>query len=70
MKEYIAKEPPLGEKIIVDIIALLMENIFTGGIYRQVRDFYADLTWKENGTRISSKEIHIKAPWPDFLLSF
>lgn len=70
VKEYIAKEPPLGEKIIVDIIALLMENIFTGGIYRQVRDFYADLTWKENGTRISSKEIHIKAPWPDFLLSF
>ena len=67
VKECIAKEQPLDEKIIKDIHALLMENIFVGGIYRnvdvyisgaqhtppspgemyrQVKDFYADLTWK------------------------
>lgn len=67
MKECIAKELPLNERIIKDIHAILMENIFVGGIYRnvdvyisgaqhtppspnemysQVKDFYADLTWK------------------------
>ena len=67
VKECIAKEQPLDEKIIKDIHALLMENIFVGGIYRnvdvyisgaqhtppspgemyrQVKDFYVDLTWK------------------------
>ena len=67
VKECIAKEQPLDEKIIKEIHALLMENIFVGGIYRnvdvyisgaqhtppspgemyrQVKDFYADLTWK------------------------
>ena len=65
VKECIAKEQPLDEKIIKEIHALLMENIFVGGIYRnvdvyisgaqhtppspgemyrQVKDFYADLT--------------------------
>ena len=58
---------PLDEKIVKDIHAMLMENIFTGGIYRnvdfyisgaqhtppspnemyrQVKNFYIDLTWK------------------------
>ena len=67
VKECIAKEQPLDEKIIKEIHGLLMENIFVGGIYRnvdvyisgaqhtppspgemyrQVKDFYADLTWK------------------------
>ncbi len=57
----------LDEKIVKNIHALLMENIFIGGIYRNVdvyisgaqhtppspselyrniKDFYADLTWK------------------------
>jgi len=67
VKECIAKELPLNERIIKDIHAILMENIFVGVIYRdvdvyisgaqhtppspnemysQVKDFYADLTWK------------------------
>lgn len=36
VKECIAKEQPLEEKIIKDIHAILMENIFVGGIYRNV----------------------------------
>lgn len=68
VKECIAKNQPLDEKIVKDIHVLLMENIFTGGIYRNVdvyisgaqhtppspgemyrkiKDFYADLTWKD-----------------------
>lgn len=67
VKECIAKGQALDEKIVKDIHALLMENIFTGGIYRnvdvyisgaqhtppspnemyrQVKNFYSDLTWK------------------------
>lgn len=67
VKDCIAKGLLLDEKRIKDIHALLMENIFTGGIYRsvdvyisgaqhtppspnemyrQVKDFYGDLTWK------------------------
>ena len=36
MKDCIAKGLLLDEKRIKDIHALLMENIFTGGIYRSV----------------------------------
>ena len=36
VKECIAKELPLNERIIKDIHAILMENIFVGGIYRDV----------------------------------
>ena len=67
VKECIAKEVPLNEKVIKDIHAILMGNIFVGGIYRnvdvyisgaqhtppspddiyrQVKNFYADLAWK------------------------
>ena len=67
VKACIAKGQALDEKIVKDIHALLMENIFTGGIYRnvnvyisgaqhtppspnemyrQVKEFYADLAWK------------------------
>lgn len=67
VKECIDKGMPLDEKIVKDIHAMLMENIFTGGIYRnvdvyisgaqhtppspnemyrQVKNFYIDLTWK------------------------
>lgn len=67
VKECIEKGLALDEKIVKDIHALLMENIFTGGIYRnvdvyisgaqhtppspnemyrQVKNFYADLSWK------------------------
>lgn len=69
IKECIQNELPLNEKIIKDIHEMLMRNIFTGGIYRnidvyisgachtppspnemyrQIKDFYADLTWKGN----------------------
>lgn len=67
VKDCIAKKLSLDEKIIKDIHALLMNNIFVGGIYRnvevyisgaqhtppspnemyrQIKDFYTDLTWK------------------------
>ena len=67
IKSCIEKEEPLSEKIVKDIHALLMDHIFTGGIYRnvdvyisgaqhtppspdemyrQVKNFYADLSWK------------------------
>lgn len=67
VKECISNGQQLDEKIVKDIHALLMENIFTGGIYRnvdvyisgaqhtppspnemyrQVKNFYADLSWK------------------------
>lgn len=67
MKDCIAKGLPLDEKIIKDIHAILMDNIFVGEVYRsvdvyisgaqhtppspnemyrQVKDFYADLAWK------------------------
>lgn len=67
VKDCIAREMPLEEKIIKDMHAMLMENILVGGVYRnvdvyisgaqhtppspnemyrQVKDFYADLTWK------------------------
>ena len=36
VKECIAKELPLEEKIVKDIHAMLMENIMTGGNYRNV----------------------------------
>lgn len=36
IKEQIAKGEPLSEKITKDIHAILMENIFVGGIYRNV----------------------------------
>ena len=76
MKECIAKELPLNEKVIKDIHAILMENIFVGGIYRnvdvyisgaqhtppspddmyrQVKNFYADLTWK--GSELNQIEL-------------
>lgn len=67
VRECIARGEPLSEKIVKDIHAILMDHIFTGGIYRnvdvyisgaqhtppspnemyrQVKDFYTDLTWK------------------------
>lgn len=67
VKDCIARRQLLDEKIVKDIHALLMENIFTGGIYRnvdvyisgaqhtppspnemyrQIKNFYGDLTWK------------------------
>lgn len=67
VKECIGKEKPLSEKIVKDIHAILMDHIFTGGIYRnvdvyisgaqhtppspaemyrQIKNFYADLSWK------------------------
>lgn len=73
VKDCITKKIPLDEKIMKDIHALLMNNIFIGGIYRnvdvyisgaqhtppspnemyrQIKDFYADLTWK-------SKELNL-----------
>lgn len=70
VKTCIAKNQPLDEKIVKNIHAVLMENIFIGGIYRNVdvyisgaqhtppsphemyrkiKEFYADLTWKGKG---------------------
>ena len=67
VRECIAKGELLSEKIVKDIHAILMDHIFTGGIYRnvdvyisgaqhtppspnemyrQIKDFYADLAWK------------------------
>lgn len=69
VKECIEKGEPLSEKIVKDIHAILMDHIFTGGIYRnvnvyisgaqhtppspvemyrQIKNFYADLSWKGN----------------------
>lgn len=92
VKGCIEKGLALDEKIVKDIHALLMENIFTGGIYRnvdvyisgaqhtppspdemyrQVKNFYADLSWKNkelNGieyaawTHAEFVKIH---PFPD-----
>ena len=36
VKKCIAEKKPLDEHIVKDIHAMLMENIFTGGIYRNV----------------------------------
>lgn len=36
VKNCISENRSLGEKIVKDIHALLMENIFVGGIYRNV----------------------------------
>lgn len=36
VKDCVAKKKPLDESTVKDIHALLMENIFTGGIYRNV----------------------------------
>lgn len=76
VKECIAKELPLNEKVIKDIHAILMGNIFVGGIYRnvdvyisgaqhtppspddiyrQVKNFYADLAWK--GSELNQIEL-------------
>lgn len=49
VKECIAKEEPLNEKLVKDIHSILMENIMIGGIYRNVdvyKNFYADLPYK------------------------
>lgn len=67
VKDCITKGSPLDENIIKDIHAMLMENIMTGGVYRntevyisgaqhtpptpndmyrQIKNFYADLAWK------------------------
>lgn len=69
VKKCIENQMPLNERIVKDIHAILMTNIFTGGIYRdfdvyisgaghtppspnemyrQIKDFYLDLTWKGN----------------------
>lgn len=68
VKDCIAKNLPLDEKIIKDIHAILMTNILVGGVYRnvdvyisgaqhtppspnemyrQIKEFCADLTWKD-----------------------
>ena len=67
VKERIAEGKKLDEHTVKDIHAILMENIFAGGIYRnvngritgaghippepegayrQIKNFYADLSWK------------------------
>ena len=67
VKQCIRQELALNENIVKDIHAILMENIFTGGIYRnvdvyisgarhtppspsemyrQIKNFYIDLSWK------------------------
>lgn len=67
IKERIAEGKKLDEHTVKDIHAILMENIFAGGIYRnvnvritgaghtppepeeayrQIKNFYADLSWK------------------------
>ena len=69
VRQCIAEKLPLDERIVKDFHSILMENIFVGGIYRnvevrisgakhtppnpskmytQIKDFYADLTWKSN----------------------
>ncbi|MDD7348607.1 MAG: Fic family protein [Clostridiales bacterium] len=73
IKKSIAEGKTLDEKIVKDIHALLMDNIITGGIYRnveiritgakhkppvpnemyqQIKNFYADMPYKENGNDI------------------
>lgn len=73
IKKCIAEGKTLDEKIVKDIHALLMDNIITGGIYRnvevritgakhkppvpnemyqQIKNFYADMPYKENGNDI------------------
>lgn len=73
IKTCIAEGKALDEKIIKDIHALLMDNIITGGIYRnvevritgakhkppmpyemyqQIKNFYADMSYKANGNDI------------------
>lgn len=67
MKGCIEQKEPLSEKIVKDIHAILIDHIFTGGVYRnvdvyisgaqhtppspdamyrQIKNFYADLSWK------------------------
>ena len=69
VKKCIENREPLSEKIVKDLHAILMDHIFTGGIYRnidvyisgaqhtppspdemyrQIKNFYADLSWKGN----------------------
>lgn len=81
VKECIEKGEPLSEKIVKDIHAILMDHIFTGGIYRnvdvyisgeqhtppspnkmyrQIKNFYADLSWK--GNELNLIEL---AAWPN-----
>ena len=73
IKKCIAEGKTLDEKIVKDIHALLMDNIITGGVYRnvevritgakhkppvpnemyqQIKNFYADMPYKENGNDI------------------
>lgn len=73
IKKSIAEGKTLDEKIVKDIHALLMDNIITGGVYRnvevritgakhkppvpnemyqQIKNFYADMPYKENGNDI------------------
>lgn len=68
VKDCIAKQLPLDEKIVKNLHAMLMENVLVGGVYRnvdvyisgaqhtppspnemyrQIKNFYGDLTWKE-----------------------
>ena len=72
VKQCVEQRMPLDEKIVKDIYAMLIDHIFTGGIYRnvdvyisgaqhtppspmemyrQVKEFYADLSWKGKETR-------------------
>ena len=67
IKGCIEQKEPLSEKIVKDTHTILMDHIFTGGIYRnvdvyisgaqhtppspdamyrQIKNFYADLSWK------------------------
>ena len=52
VKECIAKELPLNEKIMKDIHVYISGAQHTppspDDMYRQVKDFYADITWKGN----------------------
>ncbi|AIQ56219.1 Fic family protein [Paenibacillus borealis] len=47
VKACIDQKKPLDEGIIKDIHAVLTENIMVGEMYRQVKDFYADLAEKD-----------------------
>jgi len=59
VKECIAKELPLNEKIIKDIHVYISGAQHTppspGDMYRQVKDFYADLAWK--GSELNQMEL-------------
>ena len=59
VKECIAKELPLNEKIMKDIHVYISGAQHTppspGDMYRQVKDFYADLAWK--GSELNQMEL-------------